>query len=116
MAVLIMERETRLAVGIVAGVMLLAGGGLWLFSGGTKDDIAEAPPLLEFEQVSEAEAGYQEYSTEGEQSFDSDIDDMADDVTRIVINEDSRANDVDVKEALTGKVVVGDQVVQQDKR
>ncbi|WP_281645593.1 hypothetical protein [Parendozoicomonas sp. Alg238-R29] len=102
-----MNRETQLAIGIVAGVIILAAGGFWFMSD-KSEELAETPlPAFEEPPV----PAYQEYSDDDKKIFDSD--EMAGDMTRIIVKDSALADDIDVGQVLTGKVIIDDQVVQQ---
>ena len=54
----VMNKETQLAVGIVGGVIFLAAGGFWLFSG-SSDEVVQAPEAPAYDEP--AVPAYQEY-------------------------------------------------------
>ncbi|CAM3693364.1 hypothetical protein [Parendozoicomonas haliclonae] len=99
-----MNRETRQAIGVVAGLALLILGGLWFFNSDSGNDEIALP---ETPQIEEAMMPPYQEQAEPEQ------DEMEHDVTRIVIKDSINDGSVDVGEVLTGKVIVDDQVVQQ---
>lgn len=103
-----MTKETRLAIGIVAGVILMVAGGFWLFSGSSEKPVKTADtPAFEEQPV----PAYEYEDSEGK--LTSDTDEMAGDMTRIIVQDSATSNDVDVGQVLTGKVIIDDQVVQQ---
>lgn len=103
-----MTKETRLAIGIVAGVIMMVAGGFWLFSGSNEEPVKTADtPAFEEHPV----PAYEYEDSEGK--LTSDTDEMAGDMTRIIVQESAISNDVDVGQVLTGKVIIDDQVVQQ---
>ncbi len=104
-----MKKETQVAVGVVAGLVILAAGWLWL-------DREEGGELLDIPEIAELEQppvpAYEEYS-DPDEGKDSNIDDLSGDVTRIIIRDPVRPDDIDLDEVLAGKVIIDGQVVRQ---
>ncbi|MCG8531187.1 MAG: hypothetical protein MI749_11035, partial [Desulfovibrionales bacterium] len=93
-------------VGIVAGIILFVVAG-WLWLGGEEPtDPLDIPEITELEQPSVP--AYEEYA---ERDNDTDVDDQSGDVTRIIIHEHAKADNVDLDEVLAGKVIIDGQVV-----
>ena len=104
-----MNRETRQAIGVVGVLLLLIAGAAWFFLGAGQSDVAvEELPLSEIESTPVPE--YQEFD---KQPLDSDQDDSAHDVTRIIIIDNVNEGEVNVEEVLTGKVIVDDLYTQE---
>ena len=100
-----MNRQIRFALGAVAGVLLLVAATLWF----AEDDVTE-PTVVPV--VSEPEAPViPTYEDPSLDTTDSDLDDQAHDVTRIIIRQPSVSEDVNIDEVLAGKVIVDDQVI-----
>ncbi len=105
-----MNKETKLAVGIVAGATIIVAAGFWMFSDNTsmKDEVAVPDtPFLD---------------APAEVTVDlNDEDDRTGDVTRIIISEPTASGEVsvdnvNVDEVLTGRVIIDDEVVLQPQQ
>ncbi|MCL6269601.1 hypothetical protein M3P05_06560 [Sansalvadorimonas sp. 2012CJ34-2] len=104
-----MTKETRLAVGIVAGVLVIVAGWLWLGQGEdpVQDDLQE---LSSLEQP--AVPAYEEY-TDPDDGKDLELDDQSGDVTQIIVRTGATTDDnVEIEQVLANKVVIDGEVVQ----
>ena len=100
--------------GAVVAVVLMAGG-LYLLLSSDEEDTAVVTPLTEEVIAVPAEPALVEEPARPSQSLeDTNQDDQADDVTRIVIGEGLSSNGGDLGELLGGKIIINNEVVGAD--
>ena len=100
--------------GAVVAVVLMAGG-LYLLLGSDEEDTAVVTPLTEEVIAVPAEPALVEEPARPSQSLeDTNQDDQADDVTRIVIGEGLSSNSADLGELLGDKIIINNEVVGAD--
>lgn len=101
--------------GAVVAVVLMAGG-LYLLLSSDEEDTAVVTPLTEEVIAVPAEpALVEEPAARPSQSLeDTNQDDQADDVTRIVIGEGLSSNGGDLGELLGDKIIINNEVVGAD--
>lgn len=100
--------------GAVVAVVLMAGG-LYLLLSSDEEDTAVVTPLPEEVIAVPAEPALVEEPARPSQSLeDTNQDDQADDVTRIVIGEGLSSNGGDLGELLGGKIIINNEVVGAD--
>ena len=100
--------------GAVVAVVLMAGG-LYLLLGSDEEDTAVVTPLTEEVIAVHAEPALVEEPARPSQSLeDTNQDDQADDVTRIVIGEGLSSNGADLGELLGDKIIINNEVVGAD--
>lgn len=107
------DQMAYIAVAVVA-VVLMAGG-LYLLLSSDAEDKAVVTPLPEEVIAVPAESALVEEPARPSQSLeDTNQDDQADDVTRIVIGEGLSSNGGDLGELLGGKIIINNEVVGAD--
>lgn len=100
--------------GALVAVVLMAGG-LYLLLSSDAEDTAVVTPLPEEVIAVPAEPALVEEPPRPSQSLeDTNQDDQADDVTRIVIGEGLSSNGGDLGELLGGKIIINNEVVGAD--
>lgn len=100
--------------GAVVAVVLMAGG-LYLLLSSDEEDTAVVTPLTEEVIAVPAEPALVEEPARPSQSLeDTNQDDQADDVTRIVIGEGLSSNGADLGELLGDKIIINNEVVGAD--
>lgn len=100
--------------GAVVAVVLMAGG-LYLLLSSDEEDTAVVTPLTEEVIAVPAEPVLVEEPARPSQSLeDTNQDDQADDVTRIVIGEGLSSNGGDLGELLGDKIIINNEVVGAD--